>query len=299
MERRERYNTELKYSSKIPDLILCADLHLRDSIPICRTDVYMTAQWKKLDFISDLQKQYSCPVICGGDIFDHWKPSPFLLSETIKHLPDQFKTVLGNHDLPQHSLLLVDKCGVNVLKEAGIITILERCHFDQLPDEPSMIIKGRKILVWHKMNYKGKPPWPGCTDPSAGIILSKYKQFDLIITGDNHKTFTEEFEGRVLVNPGSMMRMDADQIDHKPCVFLWYADDNSIKQVFLPIEEGVISQDHIVRKEERDARIDAFVSRLDDSWEAKMSFEDNLEEFFKVNQIRDSVKEIVYKSLES
>jgi DNA repair exonuclease SbcCD nuclease subunit len=287
-------------NNKKPNLLLMSDPHLREDTPICYTGDYQKEQWGSMDFISDLQKHYGCPVICGGDLFDKWKPSPWLLRQTILHLPDQFYTVYGQHDLPQHSLALTEKCGIDVLQAAGKLKVLPGAHWGQHPADGSFITEtGKVILVWHKMNFKGKPPWPGCTDPSASTLLSKYPQFDLILTGDNHKTFAEEFEGRVLVNPGSMMRMDADQIDHKPCIFLWYAEDNSIKQIFLPIEEGVISQDHIIHKEERDARIDAFVSRLDDSWEAKMSFEDNLEEFFKTNTIRDSVKEIVYKSLES
>jgi hypothetical protein len=95
------------------------------------------------------------------------------------------------------------------------------------------------------------------------------------------------------------MRMDADQIDHKPCVWLWFAEDNSVEQVFIPIEQGIISREHLERKEERDARIDAFVSRLDTEWEAEVSFEQNLETHFKANQIRTSVKEIIYSSLEN
>jgi DNA repair exonuclease SbcCD nuclease subunit len=286
---------------KQPNLILCADLHLRETVPVCRTDDFIAAQWRKMDFIKDLQKRYSIPVLCGGDIFDHWKPSPFLLSETMKHLPDQFFTVLGNHDLPQHALSMIDKCGVNVLKEAGKITILNRCHFGQEPTEPSFVIKNRNILVWHQMVWQGKKPYPTCTDDPASTVLKKYPQFDLILCGDNHKTFcasSNEIEYRWLVNPGSLMRMDADQIDHKPSVFLWYASDNTVQQVFLPIEEGVVSRTHLEQKEERDGRIDAFVSKLNDDYSVSLSFEDNLTEFMKVNKTDEEVKKIIYTSIE-
>jgi DNA repair exonuclease SbcCD nuclease subunit len=287
---------------KQPSAIFCADLHLRETNPICRTDDYTKAQWRKMDFIKDLQKRYSCPVVCGGDVFDHWKPSPYLLSETMKHLPDRFCSVMGNHDLPQHSLSLIDKSGINVLKEAGKLTILSGVHFGQEPDTnfSTNFEFGEKgqLLVWHTMVWQKVKPYPTCIDPPASAILKKYPKYTTILCGDNHKTFVEQYEGRLLVNPGSLMRMDADQIDHKPCVFLWFAETNTVQQVFLPIEEGVVSREHLIVKEERDERITAFVEKLSGNYETSLSFEQNLEEFMKVNNIDNEVKQIIYKSIE-
>ena len=288
---------------KKPNAIFCSDLHLREDIPVCRTDDFVQAQFDKLDYISALQRRYDCPVLHGGDLFDKWKPSPNLLRLAILHLPKQFYTIYGQHDLPQHSLELADKCGINTLSAGKHLKILDGCHWGQEPTEASLILHPwstdrREILVWHKMNYQGKKPWPGCTDPPALGLLRKYPQYDIILTGDNHKTFVEEYQGRYLINPGSMMRMDADQVDHKPCVFLWYAIDNTIKQVFLPIQQNVISREHLEVKKERDARIDAFVSQLDGEWEGTISFEENLERFFQKNRTRHDTKSIIYKSLE-
>ena len=282
-----------------PTALLCGDIHLREDVPVCRTDNYEERQWLKLDFISDLQNQYDIPVWCSGDLYHHWKPSPYLLAKTIKHLPKKFCTVLGNHDLPQHALQLLDKCGVNVLAQAEILTILDGTHFGQEPIASSLFVNERYdgILIWHVMTYQGKKPWPDCTDPVASSLLKKYPQFDLICTGDNHKTFVEEYEGRLLVNPGSMMRMTADQADHKPSVFLWYAESNTVQQVFLPIEEGVISRAHLDVKEERNERIDAFISRLSGDYKTELSFEANLSQFFQINEIKESVKQIIYTAI--
>lgn len=282
---------------KKPSAIFCADLHLRETVPIARTDDYVSAQWRKMDFISNLQKRYSCPVYCGGDVFDHWKPSPYLLAETIKHLPKSFITCLGNHDLPQHSLDLMNKCGVNVLREAGML-VVTGTHFGQIPEERTAVFNNNKLLVWHTMVWQKTKPYPTCVDPPASAILKKYPMYSTILCGDNHKTFVEQYEGRILVNPGSLMRMDADQIDHKPSVFLWYSSDNTVEQVFLPIEEGVVSREHLIVKEERDNRIDAFIAKLSNDYETKLSFEDNLENFFKANEISEDVRGIIYKAIE-
>lgn len=278
--------------------ILTGDWHLREDSPVCRTDDFETTQWRKVRFIAELQKKHQCPVLHSGDLFDHWKASPALLSKTIAHLPDQFYSVVGNHDLPQHSLELLWKSGVNVLIEAGKLNLLSEVHWEQTPKEGSLVFGDRKILVWHTMTWTRKQPWPGCSDPSAKILLKKYPEFDLILTGHNHQTFIEELDGRILVNPGCITRQTADQENHQPSVFLWYAKSNLIEQVFLPYEENVISREHIEQGVKKDARIAAFVERLNTEWQKGVSFEDNLEKFEQVNRIPKSIMEIVRKAIE-
>jgi predicted phosphodiesterase len=292
---------------RIPDLILCSDFHLREDTPTCWIGDFQEEQWNSVDFVSDLQKKYYCAVFHAGDLFHHWKPSPWLLSMAIKHLPQNFHTIYGQHDLPQHNLELVDKCGINVLKEAKSLYVLPYTHYGQ---EPNMGLEipfiKQNILVWHHLTYI-TPPFPGATEGNAFAILRKYPQFDLIVTGDNHQEFYAEIDNRsidehtrrLLVNPGSLTRQTADQADFKPGVILWYAEDNTIQWVPIPIQKDVISREHIAHKEERDARIDAFISKLDTDYVAEMSFEENLELFFKKNQINDKVKQIIYKSLEN
>jgi DNA repair exonuclease SbcCD nuclease subunit len=294
---------------KQPLAILTSDWHLREDTPICRTDSYWDVMWRKVDFISDLQKKYNCPVLHGGDLFDKSRPSLNLVRETMLHIPNKFYTVYGQHDLVNHSLSLTDKCGIKVLETAKKLQVLGDMHYfndhlyvsgfhwGQEPTKSSIEIDGKNILVWHKMVWQGVKPYPTCVDPPASAILKKYPWADCILTGDNHKTFVEHYEGRVLVNPGSMMRMDADQVDHKPCVFLWYSD-NTVQQVFLPIEEGVVSRSHLEQKEERDGRIDSFIAKLNSGYQTTLSFEDNLTTFFKVNNTEKDIQDIIYVSIE-
>jgi len=267
---------------------------LREDTPTAFTGNFQLEQWGVVTFIANLQQQYNCIVYHAGDLFNNWKPSPWLITMAMRHLPDNFYTIYGNHDLPQHNLELADKCGINVLQEAGKLTVLNGIHWGQTPPENS----SAKMMMWHVMTYQGKKPWPGCTDPMAASLLRKYPQHDLILTGHNHKTFVEEHEGRVLVNPGGITRQASDQIDFKPCVFLWYADTNRVEPVYLPYTEGAISREHIDVIEERDARIDAFISKLNSDWDVSLSFEDNIESFCQANNIREPIKEIIYKALE-
>lgn len=292
---------------KKPDLILCSDFHLRDDVPVCRTDNYLEKQWYKLGYIGGLQSKYNCPILHGGDLLNHYKSSPWLLSQIIRYLPAKFFSCSGQHDLQNHNIKLLYKSGFNTLIEAGVLKTARdweleldyHIEFCSYGEEPSMITdsKTKNILVWHKLAYQ-TPPYPGVTGGNAKQLLHKYYMYSLIITGDNHLAFVEEYQGRLLVNPGSMMRMSADQINYKPCVFLWFAEDNTVQQVFLPIEQGVITCEHIEANKKRDERIMAFISKLDTDYIAEMSFEDNLESFFQKNNIREPVKQIIYKAIE-
>lgn len=288
---------------KKPDLILTSDWHLREDTPVCRTDDFWDAQWRKVAFISGTQQKYQCPVIHAGDLFDHWKPSPHLLTLAISNLPKEFYTVYGQHDLPQHNIQLGYKTGIKTLEEAGIVKMHDECyktlefqliHFGQNP----IPINTEKvhILVWHHLTYITKP-FPGASGGMAEGILRKYP-YDLIVTGDNHASFSTSYQGRLLVNPGSLTRQTADQADFQPRVALWYAETNTIEWVNIPIQKDVISREHLERKEERDQRIDAFVSKLSDDYEVGLSFEENLNAFFEIQRIRDSVKQLVFKAIE-
>ena len=280
------------------DLILTGDWHLQEKTPVARTDNFIETQWKKVKFIADLSEQHDCAVVHSGDLFDHWKPSPELLSRCNLYLPRQFWTVYGNHDLPQHNLELVPKCGVYTLHTGERINVLTDTHFGKELTECSFTWKDRQIAVWHVFTYQGKVPWPGCEAMDSKSLMKKYREYDLILTGDNHQTFVEERRGRLLVNPGSIFRTSAAQIDHKPCVFLYYADTNTVEPVYLPIEQGVISREHIERKEQRESRIDAFISSLNTEYESDVNFLGNLKRFYSKNKTKKEVKELILKFID-
>lgn len=276
--------------------ILTADWHLREDTPLCRADNYWEAQWKKVQFVSELQEKHDCPVLHAGDLFNHWKPSPYLLSKTIRNIPNDFWTVYGNHDLPQNSLDMKERSGVDTLLTSKVIRLLDGVHWGQ--EEILLSDSILNILVWHTMTYQGKEPWPGCPDPNSRQLLRKYKEPVLILTGHNHVPFVEEYQGRILVNPGALMRMSADQGDFKPRVYLWYQATNTAQPVYLPIEENVISRQHIEQVKQKDERITAFVEKLNTDWTTEVSFRKNLENFLSSNSISANVESIIWQSLE-
>jgi len=282
-----------------PSLILTGDWHIREDQPVCRIDNYWETQKDKLLWLSDLQKQYNCPIIHSGDLLNHWKASPFLLSFMLQYLPADINIVYGNHDLPQHSLQQIDKSGMRTLELAGRIKIMKECHWGTMPSKGSLYLsKGeRKVLVWHTMTYTGNTPWPGCTDLSAREMLEKYPEFDLIVTGHNHKPFIEELDGRILVNPGSLFRQSAAET-HTPGVVLYYAEENRVERVEYTYSKNAISREHIKGKKNTESRYEAFIKQLKQEGDFELSFKKNLERYFAQNKVSKAVQDIIYQKME-
>lgn len=281
--------------------ILCSDIHLREDQPICRTDNFEEAQWAKIDFIAELQQKYNCSVYHAGDLFHHWKPSPYLIKKTIEHLPKQFHTIYGQHDLPQHSFELKHKSGIAALEAAGVLTVLRGTHFGFIPKEYSINLFGKNILLWHRFVWDGKKlPWPGCVEYNALEVLKKYPNYDLILTGDHHKPFVTKYRGQILVNPGCLTRQAADYQHHAPRVYLYDAKHHTVEPIFLPnVSPDVISTEHVDLVKQTNQRVDEFIGMLSEEWGVTMSFRKNLERAFSKNKTRKTIRDIIYKSLEN
>lgn len=294
--------------------ILAADLHIRSDIPLCRTDDYLKAQFDKLEFIFMLCEKNNCPLLVAGDIGNKSQWPNWLLERTISTI-NKYKIdiicIPGQHDLPEHRLDYWQKSGCGVLHGAKAIKMLLETKvfcfpFMLFPFGYGSEIKHQKfiesyqapiIAMTHQMVIENKPLWPDQKAPKGHELLKKFPEYDLILSGDNHNPFVAKYEGRLLVNPGSMMRMTAAQIDHKPRVYKWFADTNEVEGVYLPIEKDVISRIHIESKEERDTRIDAFVSRMKDDFEIGLSFLGNMNAYFKINRTKKRVQEKVFKAM--
>jgi len=143
--------------------------------------------------------------------------------------------------------------------------------------------------------------WPGQKPLKARGLLRKFPEYDLIVSGDNHQTFVETWKGRFLVNPGSLMRSSIDQWEHRPSVFLYYAESNTVEQVFLkvPSAEQVMTRAHVKNKGSKDDRMNAFVNRLGETghYSDGQSFRNNLESFFEKNKVSEKVKDVIREAV--
>lgn len=275
------------------DLILTADWHLRDDQPVARTDDYFQAQEKKIEFIQDLSEKNRCPILCAGDLFNKSKSKKSLEIYLMTKLKYSIYTIPGQHDLPEHSIKNINNSSIGILSSSQTIpvSVVELGKINALNTDPD-------IAMCHTFIQKPNDKQDKVIGGSMALsFLKKHKDFKLIVTGDNHKTFVVEHEGRLLVNPGSMMRMTAGQTDHKPCVFLYYADTNTVQPVYLPVEDGVISREHIEEEEKKDKRFQAFVQRLNTDYEVSLSFEKNMKTHITQNKVRKGVSSVIWEAM--
>ena len=111
--------------NKNPDAILVSDTHIRESIPKCRLDNFVTkTQWEKLDFLSELQEKYNVPIINAGDLFHRAKNNNWLITETINHFPKNFYSIYGDHDFLYKTEKNVYQSSIETLRVAGKINII-------------------------------------------------------------------------------------------------------------------------------------------------------------------------------
>jgi len=314
--RKKQDPTELRKA----DAILVGDIHSTLRQPICRTDDFGAALFAKLYFIRSLQAQHGCPVLQPGDFMDRWylgKGEQWLMTELIK-LVENYICVPGQHDLPQHNLdlyhlsslaLLEETWHINVLKNDGFCHIEDDIRVEGFPwGSKPMEFPRRKggykrvIALIHRMTYLSKPPYPGADIDGGNVesLMSTMKGFDLILTGDNHETFIsyDSDINQLLVNPGSLMRSTAKQMDHEPCCYLWFAEENDIERVIIPHAQGVVTREHIDIKGDRDERIQNFVKYLEGEVDLDLSFRENVLRHIKKNKITQPVEEILLEVLE-
>jgi DNA repair exonuclease SbcCD nuclease subunit len=296
------------------DAILCADLHIREDQPLCRTDDYWEAQDKKLKWLFNLKKIHNCPILAAGDIFHDWKPKDVkngykFIAWCNENISDII-VIAGQHDTPNHNVELIEKSAIYACKKINLIGKgFAWRHFDNFSVRGftwgAEITNGTKmdyhsaVLIHTYINTPNNKN-EHIDGEDADKILDTLSNFDLVVSGDNHIPFVHKNKrGQILVNPGSMMRMKADQIDHKPRVYLWNAVANEVVPSYFPIEEGVVTRKHIEKKKAKDGKIDSFVQMAKKgNTEVSASFQENMKKHLNKNKARKNVENLIYKCME-
>lgn len=288
--------------------ILTADNHFQYNQPICRTDDFITAQIDKLKFLKTLQQEHNAIILNSGDITHKARvDKQELFSLLLSNMPEMYG-VAGNHDLMYHSLNYLYNSAIGVLIHAGKYKFIKKetpLSFDedvvygfsygQKIEHPHIKGKNKTIAIWHNMIYTPQSTLNFTRGYHAETILQNYPEYDYILTGDNHQTFDLTLENRTLINPGSLTRDDAAQIDHKPCVYLLDTSANTLKKVFVPVRKGVITTEHLDVKKDRDKRLEAFIEVVNNDYEIGFVFEENLKEYLYSNPVNDDIKKIIYE----
>lgn len=300
-----------------PDFILAADIHVRETIPSCRTDTFLKEMQHKLSWLKELSDNWlGVPTLGAGDIFDSWKCKDWWLANLAhKTLPEQFICIAGQHELPRHSLKLPERSPLNILHDMGRIHLLspgeslimkmdsglvagivgKNWGDERPPTAPDGV--DRAILLNHELVWK-KIPFPGAPPTgNARRVLSCYPDFDLIVCGDNHVPFTMEKDGRLLVNCGPMLRTAINQRELKPCVWLYYSKTNKAVPFYFPIQDSFHEYETV--EDNQYERIAALVKRLNSGSieELNLTFSNNLRMFLATEKTPRRVEEILLETI--
>ena len=296
-------------------LLFTGDMHLRPDVPVCRTDDFLVAQWTKLEQIQKLAKRKNLAWIDAGDVFHKAIQPLHFVNQVLTRLHYPICAgIAGNHDLPSHNTGRVMESAWGTLRAVGYIeealgdrpvcvdssehrvAEIYGAHYGEAIPDPYDAQPGIfNVLVMHGMVYASRNDIiPNAPGSMAKKLLRDHKGYDLIVTGHNHQSFMVELNGRHLVNPGSMTRQTADQADHIPRIVTWTPKDG-LQWHALTCDPDVVSREHLVKKEQKEEQLSAFVQSLQDVGEVSLSFEDNVETVIRENKpdkpVRDKVRE--------
>lgn len=282
------------------NIIATADLHIRPDKPTCRKDDFLQTQKESLERIVETANDKEALLIIAGDIFHRATVPQWLESEVISLLKSVKKgvyTVIGNHDVDFKNVDYLSKTSLGVLEKSGAVHILgvttEKetgiipCHCDHngWPDTEENTV----ILIAHKFVYKNRPPFPGAE--KNGYRARSVPKVPLVISGDNHQSFTHKVPGRVLVNPGSVTRQKPQEADYEPKIYN-ILDDSTVFGITLPDNDPEsVSREHIEREEETEQRVEAMAEKIKgQSGNITVSFETNLQKKIDTVRMRKEVK---------
>ena len=296
-------------------LILVSDLHLSENPPIARLD---EGDWYNLmeDRLADLcllQEEHQCPVICAGDVFDHWKPSPRLINFAIENLPHMY-AVPGQHDLPAHDYTSMHRTGYGVLIRAGKIknlagipTLLNRYWIwgsgweQPIPQVTPASSDTFNLLVAHRYICTAATGYMGsAASARVTAYFGELQGYNYAHFGDNHIPFEADCGTCKVINTGGFIRRTIADRAWTPRAVLLY-DDGSFSVYSLPTADyDKLSDAHNTAGLTTGTHLDlsGFVAQLEALGATGLSFRDAITRYVEKEECSDLVKRNLLASLD-
>lgn len=288
-------------------LIVTADWHLRNSKPRCRIDEdWYETQKLAVEQIKNIAFERNSNVAIVGDIFNSNSDTSFQTIQIIQDFAKQLKReklacylLAGNHDLLYHSSENINKSAVGILFHSENIYPISKLgenisagNFDEETEDKEIIFK--HILCFPDM----KSLLPGIDAVCAKDLLEEYSNANWIFTGDYHRNFHYEKNGRHVVNPGCLLRQASDMKDYQCGVY--FVDTEKDYVEFIPIidKEQFIDDSYILEQDEREQRIEKFVDKLKDTKNISLDFIENVQNAIACNKLNENVKNVIEELME-
>lgn len=302
-----------------PIAILCSDLHLGSLKPACRAEedwfAVQAEYLRQLKVAAEWHKDLD--IVCAGDIFDRWNPSPETINFALKNLPKRrMLCVPGQHDLPNHRLDQVHRSGYGVLVEAGCIhDISGTTH--QRPGSKLVshgFAWGQEITpptrtnddgcvhlaVIHKYCFTNKSTsYPGAPETNKlGAFKEALRGYDAAVFGDNHKGFLAKSSGIDVMNTGGFIRRKSDEMSYQPTIGLLHSD-GSIESVCLDVSKDKFAAGADKRDDEAPVDMKEFIRSVEGLGEHGLNFKETVENYLRDSNEEKAVKQIIIEAIES
>jgi len=262
------------------------DLHLRDTIPKGRSDSYDEVLLNKFVFILDFCDLHKIKVLIQpGDFFESVSASISLIRRTFHILRShtvKVYVVYGQHDLRFHAKS-TENVPLRLFEDFKLVTRLNPTGGTilNLPTDVNTVVgwgsswnedipkdtNPKDVNIWatHRMVIDDKKLWPGMENFAVAKHLLKTNPFDLIVTGDNHTSFTTKYGRRWLVNCGSLGRTNIDQATHIPHFFVFDTDTKKMARVRVPIEPplAVLKIEESKERKRKEAELSQLIEKME------------------------------------
>lgn len=297
-----------------------ADIHLSLNPPLARKGEeqqpggWLGAMARPLKELEDLKMDLGgVPILCAGDIFDKWNPSPELINFAMDHLPEMY-AVPGQHDLPFHSYADIEKSAYwTMVKHERIHNLNPKKGMGILnkglsvwgwpwgfPVVPCPLTRGGCLNIavvheytWTQGGLQGDTGYVGAPAEQRLNTL-RYEDYDVIVIGDNHISWNVSGDGRTVFNCGGFYRRKSDEVDHRPRVGLIHKD-GSVESHYLDCSKDILIPTTHEEQTIVNHDLTAFLARLQDLQGLSLDYREEL--LRAVAGQPESVKKLIVEAL--
>ena len=294
--------------------VATSDWHIMAKPPRKRREGFIAEQYDKIEEINHYTRdialehpEWEVYLLNAGDLHDKARIPRWLSSHYISMLTSPLFTstfthiaCAGQHDQIYHSTKL-DDTSLQALYAAGCVQRYGR----GIKTADWGVRDGfDDVLVTHIC----------CTERVNEFIeysvtpkqLLRQRKARVIITGDYHVAHYYKEGGRLVVNPGSIMRLSSDEIDRKPSIYLVDLDEAEVlDQVFLDVKPaGEVfdlsrideDKEEKKQKQERDKRFEKYIDKIKEK-SVRPDFDVMLEKVIKLRKPSDAVKQEIDEAM--
>lgn len=247
-----------------PVALFVSDVHWRLDKPEYRKEVgpFVDVIGMKLLELFEYANKHSkyntesLPIFFAGDLFNGARD--FMQMWTLNGLIDTWNrthqkqlvlySVRGQHDMKHHNQS-DNATSFNALLRNGVIEVLsgEKSVYLTINENRPLAVTGcgwgetplqcgsaNNVLVMHKTLWHKEPVFPGQTEGNISVEAIRLKElgYDMVFSGDNHKSFDVIVGGVEFHNVGAFTRNSVDLADQQPrfCVL---RSDMSVESILV------------------------------------------------------------------